>query len=82
MRGAMGTFTAAAPMHGDTGSIACALAILGREVLFLRECRALPYREVAETMGISLSAAKQLLFRARQDLRARYLALGGEPLEG
>jgi RNA polymerase sigma-70 factor (ECF subfamily) len=53
-----------------------------REALVLRECRDLTYREVAATLGISASAAKQLLFRARQDLRAHYLALGGEPLEG
>jgi RNA polymerase sigma-70 factor (ECF subfamily) len=53
-----------------------------RTALLLHEGQACSYREVALALGISPAAAKQLLFRARQDLRVRYLALGGEPLEG
>jgi RNA polymerase sigma factor (sigma-70 family) len=53
-----------------------------RAALLLREVHAFSYREIALALGISTNATKQLLFRARQDLRVRYLALGGEPLEG
>lgn len=48
----------------------------------LREGQAFSYREFAEALGISPGATKQLLFRSRQDLRVRYLALAGEPLTG
>lgn len=53
-----------------------------RAALLMRECQGLSCEEVGEALGISKEAAKQLLFRARQQLRAGYTALGGEPLDG
>ena len=53
-----------------------------RAALLMRECQGLTCEEVGEAMGISKEAAKQLLFRARQQLKAGYTALGGEPLDG
>jgi DNA-directed RNA polymerase specialized sigma24 family protein len=50
--------------------------------LLMRECQGLSCEEVGEALGISKEAAKQLLFRARQQLRTGYTALGGEPLDG
>lgn len=53
-----------------------------RTALLLREGQGFSYRKLAEALGISPGATKQLLFCARKDLRTRYLALGGEPLDG
>jgi RNA polymerase sigma-70 factor, ECF subfamily len=53
-----------------------------RAALLMRECQGLSCEEVGEALGISKEAAKQLLFRARQQLRTGYTALGGEPLDG
>jgi RNA polymerase sigma-70 factor (ECF subfamily) len=53
-----------------------------RAALLMRECQGLSCGEVGEALGISKEAAKQLLFRARQQLRASYVGLGGEPLDG
>ncbi|HEX2112632.1 MAG TPA: sigma-70 family RNA polymerase sigma factor [Gaiellaceae bacterium] len=49
-----------------------AIAKLGfnqRAVLVLREIEGLSYEEIAQTMGVSLSAVETLLFRARQAMR-------------
>jgi hypothetical protein len=40
-----------------------------RAVLVLREIEGLSYEEIAQTMGVSLSAVETLLFRARQAMR-------------
>ncbi len=53
-----------------------------RAALLMRECEDLSCEEIGVALGISKEAAKQLLFRARQQLKAQYLALGGEPLDG
>jgi RNA polymerase sigma-70 factor, ECF subfamily len=53
-----------------------------RAALLMRECQGLSCEEVGVALGISKEAAKQLLFRARQQLRTGYTALGGEPLDG
>jgi RNA polymerase sigma-70 factor (ECF subfamily) len=42
-----------------------------RHALMLREVDQLPMPEVAERLGISLSAAKSRLLRARHELRRR-----------
>ena len=52
-----------------------------RAALLMRECQGLSCEEVGEALGISKEAAKQLLFRARQQLRTSYVGLGGEPLD-
>ncbi|MCC7293386.1 MAG: sigma-70 family RNA polymerase sigma factor [Phycisphaerales bacterium] len=44
-----------------------------RAVVVLRHYHDLPYREIAEVMEISVGAVESLLFRARQNLRARLL---------
>jgi RNA polymerase sigma-70 factor, ECF subfamily len=46
-----------------------------RESLILKEYEKLSYREIAGIMGISVPAVRSLLYRARCDLRRRYLAL-------
>lgn len=46
-----------------------------RESLILKEYEKLSYREIAGIMGITVSAVRSLLYRARCDLRRRYLAL-------
>jgi len=51
-----------------------------RQALWLREEQGLSCEEIGESLGISRQAAKSLLFRAREELREQYLALGGEPL--
>jgi RNA polymerase sigma-70 factor (ECF subfamily) len=58
------------------------LAPRHRAALLMRECQGLSCDEVGEALGISKEAAKQLLFRARKQLRTGYTALGGEPLDG
>ncbi len=50
-----------------------------RQALFLREEQGLSCEEIGEVLGISRQAAKSLLFRAREELREQYTALGGEP---
>jgi RNA polymerase sigma-70 factor (ECF subfamily) len=50
-----------------------------RQALFLREEQGLSCDEIGESLGISRQAAKSLLFRAREELREQYVALGGEP---
>lgn len=51
-----------------------------RLALVLREYEGLPYEEIAEVLGTSLSAVKSLLFRGRSSLRIRltpFLERGG-----
>jgi RNA polymerase sigma-70 factor (ECF subfamily) len=48
-----------------------------RHALMLREVDQLPMLEVAEQLGISVSAAKSRLLRARQELRRRLEKCGG-----
>jgi RNA polymerase sigma factor (sigma-70 family) len=48
-----------------------------RAALVLREYHDLSVEEVGATLGISGNAAKVVLFRARERLRAAYLRLGG-----
>ena len=50
-----------------------------RQALHLREELGLSCEEIGQTLGISRQAAKSLLFRAREELREQYVALGGEP---
>lgn len=59
------------------GLIALALAQLPeqqRSVLLLRDAEGLAYVEIADVLGISLSAVKVNLFRARNAFRAAYEA--------
>jgi RNA polymerase sigma-70 factor (ECF subfamily) len=59
------------------GLIALALAQLPeqqRSVLLLRDAEGLAYVEIADVLGISLSAVKVNLFRARNTFRAAYQA--------
>ena len=44
----------------------------GRQVLYLRFYRECPLVEIAEVLGISLSAAKMRLYRGLEQLRVRY----------
>ncbi len=49
-----------------------------RVALLLRESQGLSCEEIGETLGISRSAAKVLLFRAREKLREVYFHQSGE----
>lgn len=50
-----------------------------RQALLLREEQGMSCEEIGATLGISRQAVKSLLFRAREELRRAYSALGGEP---
>jgi RNA polymerase sigma-70 factor, ECF subfamily len=58
----------------ETGSLVGLEAALARipeqqrRAILLREWRGLPYREIAEEMGLSLAAVETLIFRARRSL--------------
>ncbi len=52
-----------------------------RQALVLREVQELPMPEVAEQLGISLSAAKSRLLRARHELRRRLEKCCGDGAE-
>ena len=49
-----------------------------RAALLLRESHGLSVQEVGQVLGISTTAAKVALYRARERLRAAYLRVGGE----
>ena len=66
------------------GLIALALAQLPeqqRSVLLLRDAEGLAYVEIADVLGISLSAVKVNLFRARNTFRAAYAAFEAGEIE-
>jgi RNA polymerase sigma-70 factor (ECF subfamily) len=50
-----------------------------RTCLMLRESEGLSCEEIGTQLGLSSGAVRTTLCRARQRLRAEYLALGGEP---
>ena len=53
-----------------------------RAALIMREFQELSHDEIGEIMGTSRDGAKMLLFRAREQMRAVYLEMGGEAPEG
>lgn len=70
-------FVAAQPDGPTAGDIRDALLRLRpnhRAVIVLREIGGLTYAEIAETLGLSLSAVETLLFRARRALREELTA--------
>lgn len=50
-----------------------------RAALVLREVYGLPFEDVGHMLGISAGATRMLLWRAREQFRAHYLELGGQP---
>jgi RNA polymerase sigma-70 factor, ECF subfamily len=68
-----------APTAGEIRAAMEELAFNQRVVLVLREIEGLSYEEIAETMGITLSAVETLLFRARRALREQ-LEAAEQPL--
>jgi RNA polymerase sigma factor (sigma-70 family) len=74
-----------APSAGEIRAAMAELSFNHRVVLVLREIEGLAYEEIAETMGLSLSAVETLLFRARLALREQLEAadhdLGCEAVE-
>jgi len=57
--------------HADRGRLERCMSRLSppqREALLLRTVSELPYEEIASTVGVSLSAVKSLLFRAKDAL--------------
>lgn len=69
----------AAPTAEEIRAALMHLAFNQRTVLVLREIEGRPYTEIAETMGLSVSAVETLLFRARRALREQ-LEAGDRPL--
>lgn len=53
-----------------------------RAALVMRECQGLSHDEIGEALGTTRDGAKMTLFRAREQMRAIYLKLGGEAPEG
>ncbi len=53
-----------------------------RAALIMREFQDLSHDEIGEIVGTSRDGAKMLLFRAREQMRAVYLEMGGEAPEG
>ena len=53
-----------------------------RAALIMREFQDLSHDEIGEIMGTSRDGAKMLLFRAREQMRAVYLEMGGEAPAG
>ncbi len=53
-----------------------------RTLLVMREYQELPCEEIAEIIGTPRGAVKSLLFRAREEFRRCWTALGGTGLEG
>ena len=52
-----------------------------RVPLMLRDADGMSYEEIAETLGISLSAVKMRIKRGREEFRRRWEASGGDPVE-
>ena len=48
-----------------------------REVLYLREVLGFSYKEIGETMGLTMAATETLVFRARAALKREYERSGG-----
>ena len=53
-----------------------------RAALMMRECQGLSHDEIGEALGTTRDGAKMTLFRAREQMRGVYLAMGGEAPEG
>jgi RNA polymerase sigma-70 factor (ECF subfamily) len=67
-------------LHSAIANALLTLPEKERLALVLREYEGLPYEEIAEVLGTSLSAVKSLLFRGRSSLRIRlapFLERGG-----
>ena len=64
-----------APTAGEIRAAMDELAFNQRVVLVLREIEGLSYEEIADTMGITVSAVETLLFRSRRALREQLEAV-------
>jgi RNA polymerase sigma factor (sigma-70 family) len=64
-------------LRTDVWRATLALAPQQRLALALRELHGMRYAEMAETLGLSVSAVETLLFRARQNFRRAYQARRG-----
>jgi RNA polymerase sigma-70 factor (ECF subfamily) len=53
-----------------------------RAALVMRECQGLSHDEIGEALGTTRDGAKMTLFRAREQMRAVYLQIGGEAPQG
>lgn len=77
-----GRHEAAARLIGDIHDLLGALPLHLREVIFLRECNGMSYREIAEVIGGSPGAVMSHLAQARSILSDRRSAsIGGMPGE-
>jgi RNA polymerase sigma-70 factor (ECF subfamily) len=63
----------------DVQRVLDALSERNRQALVLREYEGMSTREIGEIMGLSRSAVKSVLFRAREEFRRSYRDLIGEP---
>jgi RNA polymerase sigma-70 factor, ECF subfamily len=63
----------------DVQQVLDAMTERNRQALVLREYEGMSTREIGEIMGLSRSAVKSILFRAREEFRQCYRELFGEP---
>lgn len=63
----------------DVQQVLDAMSERNRQALVLREYEGMSTREIGEIMGLSRSAVKSVLFRAREEFRQNYRQLIGEP---
>lgn len=73
-----GQHEAAARLTDDIHELLGALPLQLREVIFLRECNGMSYREIAEVIGVSPGAVMSRLAQARSMLSVRRSASIGE----
>lgn len=68
---------ARAEMHDEIDSVIASLPEAQRTAVVLYSYESLPYEEIAEVLGVSVSSVKSLLFRARSTLRDKLSHLLG-----
>lgn len=64
----------------DVQSVLRSMSPRNRLALVLREYEGMSTQEIGEVMGLSRSAVKSVLFRAREEFRRRYTEQFGEPV--
>lgn len=68
---------ARAEMHDEIDSVIASLPEAQRTAVVLYSYESMPYEEIAEVLGVSVSSVKSLLFRARSTLRDKLSHLLG-----
>lgn len=72
-------FTVSQETSSDVQGVLARMSERNRLALVLREYEGLSTREIGEIMGVSRSAVKSVLFRAREEFRRLYIEEFGDP---